>query len=216
MVDDAGHAPLSSDEAVDAKDRLRATLRTARLSRSEHLRRDAAIALAEVVDGIDEVATARCVALYTSQPPEPGTGPLLERLAARGVRILLPVLGSGLRRGWAEYVGPADLETRAPGRPPEPSGPDLGPDALADADVVIVPALAIDSSGMRLGQGGGWYDRALAAAQAGTLVLALLFDGELVSVGATALPREPHDRLVDAVASPSGWRRLSPGGSATG
>jgi 5-formyltetrahydrofolate cyclo-ligase len=216
MVDDAGHAMLSNDEAVDAKDRLRATLRAARQKRSEQRRSEAAVALAEVVWGIDKVANARCVALYASGPTEPGTGPLLERLNAHGVRVLLPVLGTGLRRGWAEYVGLADLQTRAPGRPPEPSGPDLGPGALADADVVIVPALAVDTAGARLGQGGGWYDRALAAALPNALVLALLYDGELVSAETSALPRELHDLPVDAVASPSGWRRLSPGGRATG
>jgi 5-formyltetrahydrofolate cyclo-ligase len=216
MVDDAGHVMLSGDEAVDAKDRLRSPLRAARQKRSEHRRRQAAVALAEVVCGIDEVANARCVALYASGPTEPGTGPLLEQLHAQGVRVLLPVLGTGLRRGWAEYAGLADLETRAPGRPPEPSGPDLGPDALADADVVIVPALAVDTTGARLGQGGGWYDRVLAAALPDALVLALLYDGELVSAEKSALPLEPHDLPVDGVASPSGWRRLSPDGRATG
>jgi len=209
MVDAGEHLPSSSDEAVAAKDRLRAAGRAVRQSRSEHRRLHAASALADVVCGIDEVAQARCVALYASRSPEPGTGPLLERLQSRGVRILLPVLGSGLRRGWAEYVGLTDLETRAPGRPLEPSGPDLGPDAVADAEVVIVPALAVDNAGVRLGQGGGWYDRALAAVRPDALVLALLYDDELVNAGTAPLPREPHDRLVDAVASPSGWRRLS-------
>jgi len=207
---------LTGDEAVDAKDRLRTTLRAARQQRSEHRRGQAAVALAEVVCGIDEVANSRCVALYASGPTEPGTGPLLERLHAQGVRVLLPVLGTGLRRGWAEFTGLADLETRAPGRPPEPSGPDLGPEALADADVVIIPALAVDTAGARLGQGGGWYDRALVAALPDALVLALLYDGELVSAEKSALPREPHDLPVDGVASPSGWRRLSPDGRATG
>jgi len=134
-------------------------------------------------------------------------------LHAQGVRVLLPVLGTGLRRGWAEFTGLADLKTRAPGRPPEPSGPDLGPEALADADVVIIPALAVDTAGARLGQGGGWYDRALVAALPDALVLALLYDGELVSAEKSALPCEPHDLPVDGVASPSGWRRLSPSGA---
>ena len=110
---------------------------------------------------IPAVAEADCVSVYASRVTEPGTGPLLEALAARGVRVLLPVLGSGLQRDWAEYAGPDDLRERAPGRPPEPGGATLGAATLADADVVIAPALAVDTTGARLGQGGGWYDRAL-------------------------------------------------------
>lgn len=208
MVDAGEHLPSSSDEAVAAKDRLRAAGRAVRQSRSEHRRLHAASALADVVCGIDEVVQARCVALYASRSPEPGTGPLLERLQSRGVRILLPVLGSGLRRGWAEYVGLTDLETRAPGRPLEPSGPDLGPDAVADAEVVIVPALAVDNAGVRLGQGGGWYDRALENLRPGVRVIGVVFPEELYDAEVRPLPRQPHDRPVDAVATPQEWHVL--------
>lgn len=79
-----------------------------------------------------------------------------------------------------------------------PDGPVLGPDAVAACDVVLVPALAVDRSGVRLGRGGGSYDRALTRARG--LVVALLHEGELVD----ALPAEPHDVAVNAVALPSG------------
>ena len=142
----------------------------------------------------------------------PGVGtfcrPILERMAARGVRVLLPVLGSGLQRDWAEYAGADDLQQRSPGRPPEPGGEPLGPAALADADVIIVPALAVDTSGARLGQGGGWYDRALEHARDDVLVIALTFPEEVYEAGTRPLPHEPHDRHVDAVATPEGWQRL--------
>ena len=87
----------------------------------------------------------------------------------------------------------------------EPAGPRLGPDAVADADVVLVPALAVDHAGTRLGRGGGYYDRALARVPAGVPVVALLHDGELVD----ALPADPWDRPVTAAVLPAtGWVQL--------
>src|SRR5690606_39970618 len=103
------------------------------------------------------VGDARCVAAYVSVAAEPDTGELIGALHARGITVLLPVLGPGLVRCWGRYTGRDDLAQRAPGRPPEPSGEVLPAEALAEAEVVIAPALAIDRTGVRLGQGGGWY-----------------------------------------------------------
>ncbi|QTE28955.1 5-formyltetrahydrofolate cyclo-ligase [Pengzhenrongella sicca] len=197
-------------DAEDAKDELRAAIRSARQSRSERRRQEAGQAFADVLDTIPELRDARCVAVYAARPTEPSTGPLLERLAGRGVRIILPVLGTGLQRDWAAYGGADDLRQRAPGRPPEPGTAHLGAQALADADVVIAPALAVDTSGARLGQGGGWYDRALEHARPGTPVVALVYACEVYDAGSRPLPRQGHDRLVDAVATPEGWRWLRP------
>lgn len=198
------------DDVEDVKDRLRRSIRDARTARSPRRREAAAQALADVVTSIPAVADARCVAVYAARPSEPGTLPLLDALAARGVRLLLPVLGSGLQRDWAEYAGREDLRERAPGRPPEPGGPTLGPAALADADVVLAPALAVDTSGARLGQGGGWYDRALVHARPGAPVVGIVYPEELYDARERPLPREPHDRLVDAVATPDGWQPVGP------
>src|SRR6218665_3739253 len=114
------------DEVEDVRERLRLAIRDARKARSPRRREEAAQALAEVVLTIPAVANARCVSVYAARATEPGTGALLEVLAARGVRVLMPVLGSGLQRDWAEYAGADDLRERAPGRPPEPGGPTLG------------------------------------------------------------------------------------------
>ena len=210
--------PPASDglEVEDLKDYLRRSIRAARAARSPRRREEAALALASVVDTIPEVAEARCVSVYAARSTEPGTGPLLERLAARGVRVLLPVLGAGLQRDWAEYAGAEDLRQRAPGRPPEPSSPALGPEAIADADVIVAPALAIDTAGTRLGQGGGWYDRALLHARPGVRVIGLVFPDEVYDAGTRPLPRQPHDRTVDTVATPEGWRSLRPGDGRAG
>ncbi|WP_265522617.1 5-formyltetrahydrofolate cyclo-ligase [Oerskovia flava] len=197
-----------SIEAEDAKELLRKAIRTARQARSERRRVEAANALADVVETIPEVQAAGCVATYASRPTEPGMGVLLERLSARGVSVLLPVLGAGLQRDWALYTGPEDLRVRAPGRPPEPGSPTLGPDALAGADIVIAPALAVDTRAVRLGQGGGWYDRALEHARPGVKVVAVVFPEEVYDADERPLPLETHDRTVDAVATPLGWRWL--------
>jgi 5-formyltetrahydrofolate cyclo-ligase len=195
-------------EVEDVKERLRRSIREARAARSPRKRDEAAAAFAHVVEREPAVAAARCVSVYASRPTEPGTGLLLERLAARGVRVLLPVLGAGLQRDWAEYRGPDDLRERAPGRPPEPGGPTLGHAAIAEADVIVAPALAVDTAGNRLGQGGGWYDRALVEARADVPVVVLVYPEELYDAQVRPLPHEHHDRQVDAVATTAGWRWL--------
>jgi 5-formyltetrahydrofolate cyclo-ligase len=197
-----------SIEVEDAKEILRKAIRTNRQSRSERLRKEAAVAIADVIETIPEVAAATCVATYAARPTEPGTAEMLERLAARGVRVLLPVLGAGLQRDWAEYAGPADLQVRAPGRPPEPGTAPLGPEALALADVVVAPALAVDSRGVRLGQGGGWYDRVLTGLRPGSRVIAVVFPEEVYDAATRPLPVQMHDILVDAVATTIDWRQL--------
>jgi 5-formyltetrahydrofolate cyclo-ligase len=108
---------------------------------------------------------------------------------------LLPVLLPDDDLDWAVYDG-----TLAPGRRglPEPVGTRLGVDAIATCDVVLVPALAVDRDGYRLGKGGGSYDRALARATG--LTVALVHDGEVVE----SLPREAHDVPVHAVATLTG------------
>lgn len=212
MSDDAVPPPAPLDLA-ESKDRLRSTIRAARRERSPRQRAEAAEALADVVDGIEAFAAARCVAVYAARPGEPGTDVILDRLVARGTRVLLPALGAGLSRGWALYRGRADLLVRAPGRPPEPGSPTLGAEALREADVVLVPALAVDTAGARLGQGGGWYDRALAFARADAALVALVFPEEVLPSEEGAIPVEAHDRRVRAVATPQGWRVLDDGRS---
>lgn len=108
---------------------------------------------------------------------------------------LLPVLLDDDDLDWAVHDG-----TLRPGRRGvlEPAGPRLGVDAIRDCDVVLVPALAVDRQGYRLGKGGGSFDRALARATG--LTVALLHDDELVD----ALPHEPHDVPVRGVATLTG------------
>ncbi len=195
-------------DVTDTKDEFRAMLRAARHHTTPRQRAEAGVALARVVSTLPGLDEARCVAAYSARPSEPDTTAILDMLAGRGVEVLLPVLGAGLSREWATYAGPDDLVQRAPGRPPEPGTPSLGAEGLSRADLILAPALAVDSSGTRLGQGGGWYDRALQHARPGVPVVALVFADEVYDADTHPLPREQHDRRVDMVATPEGWHPL--------
>ncbi|MFD8429391.1 5-formyltetrahydrofolate cyclo-ligase [Streptomyces coelicoflavus] len=172
--------------------------------------REAGDALAVRALGLPEVAGARTVAAYVSVGAEPGTLALLDALRARGVRVLLPALLPDNDLDWGEYTGEGSLaRVRHGGRMElsEPAGERLGPEAVTRADVVLLPGVAVDGRGLRLGRGGGSYDRVLArleAAGARPALLVLLYDPEVVA----RVPAEPHDRPVDAVVTPSGVRRF--------
>lgn len=161
--------------------------------------------IAEHLLATPEVRRAATVAAYVSLTNEPGTGPLVERLHATGRRVILPVLLPNNDLDWSAYEGPDRLAPASRGLL-EPVGPRLGPDAVATADVVLCPGLAVDRTGRRLGRGGGSYDRALSRVPVGTFVCTLLYDGELLD----RVPAEPHDRTVTAVVTPSGITRLGP------
>ncbi len=192
-----GRRADGSAAKVAVRDRLLTTRRRRSLL---ELQADAR-ALSEHLLAWEPLRRAATVAAYVSISGEPGTGPLLEALAQRGRHVLLPVVRPDLDLDWARHDG--SLATAAMGLL-EPTGPRLGVEAIATADVVVVPALAVDGDGMRLGRGGGCYDRALGRVPVGTPICALLHEGELVE----AVPTEPHDRPVTAVALPSGVRIL--------
>ena len=197
--------PGSQPAGPAAKLALRDQLTTARNRRSVAEIGAASRALATHLLGATEVRRAATVAAYVSIGTEPGTSWLLAGLRHAGTRVLLPVLLPDGDLDWATYTGEASL---APARRGllEPSTPRLGVDAVTTADVVLVPALAVSSSGMRIGRGGGSYDRALTRVPVGTFTCALLYDAEL----GVEVPAEPHDRAVTAAATPSGiTRRLS-------
>jgi 5-formyltetrahydrofolate cyclo-ligase len=193
---------LPASRASLAKIAVRDQIRTARnrLSVAEigALARD----LAAVVTAQPEVRRAATVAAYVSLGAEPGTGVLLESLATQGKRVILPALLADHDLEWGTWHGPTSL---APARLGLLEPVDrLGVDAIATADVVLVPGLAVSGSGARLGQGGGSYDRALGRVPVGTPVVCLLYDGEV----GLDVPTDPHDRPVTAAATPTRWISL--------
>ena len=163
---------------------------------------------------------ASTIAAYVPVGAEPGGSDLPQVLAealAPGGRLLLPVLLDDGDLDWARYTGSL---VAGPRGLREPAGDRLGVDAVRDAGLVIVPALAIDRRGIRLGRGGGSYDRALArlapssaplapssTPSAAPWTVALLHDGELIK----DVPAEPHDRAVRAAITPGGGLSLSRG-----
>ena len=183
------------------KTALRAALLRRRRERSAEERATAAAAVATAL--VRSLAGTCTMAAYVPDDTEPGAGRLPAAFTQLGARVLLPVVPrSGTALTWA-----VDSGRLAPGRFGllEPVGPRLGETALGAADVVVVPALAVDRRGVRLGRGGGFYDRALAHARPDAVLVAVVFDDEFVD----ELPAEPHDRLVSAVVTPSGgWQAL--------
>jgi len=145
-----------------------------------------------------EVSGAGTIAAYYSAGPEPDTHQLVFALWKRGSYVVLPVLLPDGDLDWASYEGPDSL---APGPRGilQPVEPVRGTGTVARADVVLVPALAVDTAGRRLGRGGGSYDRALARVGPMVPTIGLIYDGEFLD----RLPAEPHDRPVRAVARPS-------------
>jgi 5-formyltetrahydrofolate cyclo-ligase len=172
--------------------------------------RETSAALAGRALELPELARAGTVAAYVSVGSEPGTRALLDALRARGVRVLLPALLPDNDLDWGVYEGEDSLaRVRHGGRMAlfEPAGERLGRDAVTTADAVLLPGLAVDTRGMRLGRGGGSYDRVLARlerAGARPALVVLLYDSEVVE----HVPEEPHDRPVHAVVTPSGVRRF--------
>jgi 5-formyltetrahydrofolate cyclo-ligase len=197
-------------EEPASKAALRTRILAARRSLPLEDRLAAGHAIGEVVVHLASVEAARCVAAYVSYGTELSTAELLEVLLERKVRVLVPMIGASerLELGWADYRGPDGLRVRRPGRPAEPAGPVLAPAELAKAEVVLVPALAVDTAGSRLGYGAGWYDQALGYAAPGAELVALVYDGEVFDATTCPLPHEPHDKTVSSVATPSGWRAL--------
>lgn len=195
---------MSDGEII--KRELRERLLQVRRGLTADDRAEAERAIAQHALALSAFSRARTVAAYVSVGAEPGTRALLEVLRERGERVLLPVLLPDNDLDWALYEGPGALRRAARGLY-EPTGPRLGPDAVTEADAVLLPGLAVDGRGLRLGRGGGSYDRVLArldAAGATPALVVLLYAHEVLD----RVPDEPHDRPVDAVVTPQGVRRF--------
>jgi 5-formyltetrahydrofolate cyclo-ligase len=155
-------------------------------------------ALRDAVLEMPQVEMGGTIAAYYSIGTEPGTHSLLYALWKRGTYVLLPILLPDGDLDWASFEGPDSL-VPGPHGLREPGEPPRGPEAVSRADVVLVPALAVDQSGNRLGRGGGSYDRALARVAPLIPTIALLYDEDLLP----AIPTAPHDRPVTHTARPS-------------
>jgi 5-formyltetrahydrofolate cyclo-ligase len=181
---------MSDTAAATDKTAVRRAVRAARRARASSRDRpaDAAAIAGHVLTGFAGILSGSVpVAIYRSLPSEPPTEALAEGLHARGVPVLVPLLLQDKDLDWCRLL------------PDGSTGPALGLEAIAEAALVVTPALAVDASGLRLGQGGGSYDRALRRRRTGAPVVAVVGDDELVP---GPLPGEVHDVRVDAVVTP--------------
>ena len=180
---------MDDPDLAAAKAELREELLAARRAMSAEQR---AAARADVRAQVLSRVEVECVAAYVPLRTEPGSPELLAELVGRGVRVLVPITRPDRDLDWAVWSAGG-------------LGPPLGPDAVGEAALVLVPALAVARvDGTRLGRGGGSYDRALGRVSGGATVAALLFDGEL----RPTLPAGPLDVPVAAAVTPAGWTSL--------
>jgi 5-formyltetrahydrofolate cyclo-ligase len=198
----------TADGPAGAKARLRRRLLDARRAIGDDGRSAQALAIADgflSLPLVRELPRGSTVAAYVGVGTEPSTATLLAGLHEVGLRVLLPIWPPGATDlDWALFTGSGGLST-SPAGLQEPMGPPLGVEAIAAATVIVLPALAVDRGGNRLGRGAGAYDAALRRVGPATWTCALLYTGELVH----ELPVEPHDRPVSAVALPDGVVELA-------
>ena len=144
-------------------------------------------------------ARSETVLMYASAfPEEIDTGPMLRFVRQSGKRLICPRVS--LKRRELELFEVDDPERDlVPGyraiREPERECRSV---EAREIDWILVPGLAFDRLGFRLGRGGGYYDRLLPTLRPDAVACALILDGQWVD----EVPREPHDRPVDGVADP--------------
>lgn len=139
---------------------------------------------------------------YVPTRTEPGSTDLLDAVAEVAGRVLLPITGEPGPLSWVEYSGADGLRPAKYGIR-EPAGSVLPPESLSEVECMLIPALAVDLRGTRLGRGAGFYDRTLGLVGPQTRLVAIVRDSELVET----LPLDDHD-------VPMGWA-LTPGGGLT-
>jgi 5-formyltetrahydrofolate cyclo-ligase len=193
--------------AQQDKAALRKQLLAARSELPADQRRDAGRLIRDALLDLPPLQMAGTVAAYYSVGTEPDTRGLVYALWKRGTYVLLPLLLPDGDLDWASYEGPDSL-VPGPRGLAEPGEPPRGAGAVARADVVLAPALAVDQAGNRLGRGGGSYDRALARVGPLIPVIALLYDAELLG----QVPAEPHDTPVRAAVRPAAGITWLPAG----
>ncbi|WP_433761992.1 5-formyltetrahydrofolate cyclo-ligase [Nocardia sp. CA-135398] len=163
----------------------------------------------ELAHSVAALNVPEWVCAYVPMRDEPGSTAMLTALCEVGARVLLPVTGPPGPLRWAEFTGPDDLRPARFGLL-EPAGAVLA-DAITLAELILVPALAVDRRGVRLGRGAGYYDRTLPAARPTARLIAVVRDDEVLD----RLPEEPHDlRMGWALTPHGGLHRLGGDGAA--
>ena len=167
MTGDIGHQ----------KRALRAELRGRRRNLTSSERESATKRLSDEPHRTDAAFGARSLAAYLPASDEPNIRPFIDWAEEQKIRLLLPISRDDGLLDWAVL---SDTETKGIDGMPEPVGELLGPIAINDVDLIIVPAASIDRTGMRLGWGRGYFDRTLGSMEKCPPVYAVVFDSEFV------------------------------------
>jgi len=191
-----------SSDPVSAKRALRAELRERRRIRPASEKEASTASLTTQLIALTQSLGARTVACYLSTPDEPDTRAYLAWARENGVDVLLPVSRDDGLLDWAAYD--SDDEGEDVLGMPVPLGGIVPPIMVNEVGLMLVPAAACDTGGMRMGWGRGYFDKTLGSMDNRPPVFAVLFDDEIVD----ALPHEPHDQPVDGVVTPGGIRRF--------
>jgi 5-formyltetrahydrofolate cyclo-ligase len=194
-----------SDAIADAKRALRADLRERRQLLSDQAREAAEAGIHAQLDALVAEHGARSISCFLSTPAEPGTRSFVADAVARGIRVLLPVTRADGLLDWAVATPEGDIAEGMYGLP-EPVGELLGPIAVNDVDLLVIPAAAVDQSGMRLGWGRGFFDKTLGSMERCPPVYAVVYDSEVLD----ELPSDVHDQPVTGVVTPTRTITLAP------
>ena len=187
-----------ADPVETQKRALRAQIRERRRTRTSKQRAEAAAAITQHLVDLASDLKVRSLSAYLSLPDEPGTRDFLSWACEQDIRVLLPISREDGLLDWAPYDGEGeDVDFLGL---PAPTSELLGPIAINDVDLIIIPAAAVDRSGMRMGWGRGYFDKTLGSMEGCPPVYAVIFDDELVDT----VPREKHDQPVNGVVTPGG------------
>jgi 5-formyltetrahydrofolate cyclo-ligase len=177
---------------------LRAELRERRRNLTATERETATDAFTQHLIELTTASGARSVSAFLPNADEPNIRAYLNWALEQGHRVLLPISRDDGLLDWV--VADGENEEEGPFGWPEPVGELLGPIAINDVDLIIVPAAAVDRTGMRMGWGRGYIDRTLGSMEKCPPVYAVIFDNEFLE----AVPTELHDKPVNGVVTPSG------------
>ena len=184
-------------DASNQKRALRAELRERRRNLTAPERQHATAGITRNLVDLATDLSVRSLSCYLSTPTEPDTRPFINWAYSHDIRVLLPISRDDGLLDWT--TGDGESEVEGPFGHPEPVGELLGPIAINDVDLIIVPAAAVDEHGLRMGWGRGYFDKTLGSMEKCPPVYAVLFDSELVD----EVPRERHDQPVDGAVTPT-------------
>jgi len=190
---------------ADVSHRKRALRVELRERRRQLSVRDRAAATDALTRRLIDLATqlrVSSLSAYLPMPDEPDVWPFVEWANQQGIRVLVPVSRNDGLLDWTVEKGRG--QTEGIFGLPEPIGEVLGPIAINDVDLIIVPAACVDRTGMRMGWGRGYFDRTLGSMDRCPPVYAVVFDNEVLDY----VPSEVHDKRIDGVVTPSATVRF--------